>query len=73
MGGIPEMLENEETGWLFPAGNVDALAALLSRWADLGEAREGAGRAAYEVSREKHHPEKVLEATLDLYRKLLGK
>jgi glycosyltransferase involved in cell wall biosynthesis len=73
MGGIPEMLENEKTGWLFPAGNVDALAALLSRWASLGEARETAGRAAFEFARERHHPEQVLETTLDLYRKLLGK
>ncbi len=73
MGGIPEMLENEKTGWLFPAGNVDALAALLSRWAKLGEARESAGRAAYEVARERHHPVQVLETTLDLYRRLLGK
>ncbi len=73
MGGIPEMLENESTGWLFPAGNVEALAALLDRWADLGEARREAGELAYLRAREKHHPRLVLETTLELYRRLLGK
>ena len=73
MGGIPEMLENETTGWLYPAGNVDALAALLGRWANLGEERELCGRAAYDFARVRHHPEQVLETTLKLYRRLLGK
>ncbi len=73
MGGIPEMLENKSTGWLFPAGNVDALAALLDRWASHGEARQEAGERAYRWARQNHHPRQVLETTLDLYRRLLGK
>ena len=31
LGGIPELVDEERTGWLFEAANVDALAALLGR------------------------------------------
>ncbi len=73
LGGIPEMLEHERTGWLFPAGNENALAGLLDRWADMGPARGDAGRAAWEDARARFHPGDVLETTLGFYRKLLGK
>lgn len=73
LGGVPEMLEHGKTGWLFPAGNVDALASLLDRWSEMGLAREDAGRAAWEDARARFHPQDVLETTVGLYRKLLGK
>ncbi|WP_045227009.1 glycosyltransferase family 4 protein [Methyloterricola oryzae] len=30
IGGIPELIEHEETGWLFPSGSVEALAETLA-------------------------------------------
>jgi glycosyltransferase involved in cell wall biosynthesis len=31
LGGIPELVDEERTGWLFPAGDADALADVLRR------------------------------------------
>jgi glycosyltransferase involved in cell wall biosynthesis len=39
MAGIPELVREEETGVLFPAGDVEALAAALRRFAELPDAR----------------------------------
>jgi glycosyltransferase involved in cell wall biosynthesis len=39
IAGIPELVREEETGVLFPAGNVAALAAALDRFATLPDAR----------------------------------
>jgi glycosyltransferase involved in cell wall biosynthesis len=35
MAGIPELVREDETGILFPSGNVEALAAALRRFAEL--------------------------------------
>jgi glycosyltransferase involved in cell wall biosynthesis len=39
IAGIPELVREEETGVLFPSGEVDALAAALDRFATLPDAR----------------------------------
>jgi glycosyltransferase involved in cell wall biosynthesis len=39
IGGIPELVREEETGLLFPSGQVEALAAALDRFAALPDAR----------------------------------
>jgi glycosyltransferase involved in cell wall biosynthesis len=39
IAGIPELVREEETGVLFPAGDVAALAAALDRLANLPNAR----------------------------------
>jgi len=38
IGGIPELVREDETGVLFPSGDVEALAAALDRFATLPEA-----------------------------------
>ena len=73
MGGIPEILEDDGTGWLFPAGDVQALADRLLRWAELGSEREEYGRRAWQDARTRFHPTRVLETTIGYYRRLLGK
>jgi glycosyltransferase involved in cell wall biosynthesis len=39
IAGIPELVREEETGVLFPSGEVEALAAALDRFATLPDAR----------------------------------
>jgi len=39
VAGIPELVREEETGVLYPTGNVEALAAALTRFAELPDAR----------------------------------
>jgi glycosyltransferase involved in cell wall biosynthesis len=39
IGGVPELVREDETGLLFPSGEVEALAAALDRFAALPDAR----------------------------------
>ena len=39
IGGVPELVREDETGLLFPSGRVEALAAALDRFAALPDAR----------------------------------
>src|SRR5262249_5676454 len=39
IGGIPELVREDETGLLFPSGQVEMLAAALDRFATLPDAR----------------------------------
>jgi glycosyltransferase involved in cell wall biosynthesis len=49
IGGIPEMITEGETGWIFESGNVDALAATLQTATSApGSAMENMGRRARE-------------------------
>jgi glycosyltransferase involved in cell wall biosynthesis len=66
--GIPELIREDETGALFPTGDVAALAALLTRFAALPERRIAAmgatGRAWVEQD---FSPSVYLQRQLDLY------
>ena len=45
-GNMPELIHDGRDGWLFPAGDVEALAALLVRVLPDADARRRVGRAA---------------------------
>jgi glycosyltransferase involved in cell wall biosynthesis len=68
IGGIPELVDEGRTGWLFPAGDVDALAGLLGEVSATPDAtleamgREGRARVERDFSRSGY-----VEAMLDLY------
>ena len=66
--GIPELIRENETGALFPTGNVTALAALLTRFAALPDSRIAAMGAAGRAWVEKDFcPSVYLQRQLDLY------
>lgn len=68
IGGIPELIAPEETGWLFDSGGVGELADLLAR---LAAADDGiiaaAGRAARARAEARHTPAHYLAAMRDVY------
>jgi glycosyltransferase involved in cell wall biosynthesis len=74
IGGIPEMVRDGETGWLFDSGSAEGLAAALrdaygsspSRLEALG--RQGRRMVEVEFSRARY-----LESVLDIYQGVLGR
>lgn len=66
IGGAAEMVQNEESGILFPVGDLDALTAALSRLHDSGELRARLGAAAREYCIKSFGFERMVEQ----YRKL---
>ena len=71
IGGIPELVREDETGATCPAGDVDALAGQMRRFADLPDARlrsmGAAGRAWVETE---FSPDAYRTRLLDLYAEL---
>ena len=68
IGGIPELVREEETGVLYPTGDVAALADALTRFAELPDARIAAMGAAGRAWVERDFsPGVYIERQLDLY------
>jgi glycosyltransferase involved in cell wall biosynthesis len=71
VGGVPEIVADGQTGWLFEAGRVEQAAQILSRLMAAPESLQGAGQAARErVVREFSASKMVAEYRL-LYSNLL--
>ena len=71
VGGIPEIIQPPETGWLAPVGDHAALAAaIIEAWQQPQEAQK---RAAAGRSRVEQHfsADAMVEGTLTVYRDLL--
>ena len=68
IGGIPELIEEGETGWLFGSGQAAELRDVLSHVDSLSAERiSAAGKAAREVAERRHSPERYLNSMEDLY------
>ena len=68
IAGIPELVREEETGMLFPPGDVDALADVLARFAQSPDARIAAMGASARAWAERDFNARVyLDRQLDLY------
>jgi glycosyltransferase involved in cell wall biosynthesis len=71
IGGIPELIEEDRTGWLFEAGNADDLAMQLARVAAAPETLLGAmGREARARVERDFSRQRYVDAILALYRSL---
>ena len=69
--GIPHMVDDGITGLLAEAGDVDAFAAHLERLvADPALCRE-MGRRGQERAMREYHPDRVVDQTLEVYRRVL--
>jgi glycosyltransferase involved in cell wall biosynthesis len=71
IGGIPEMVKEDETGFLFESGDVDGLSELLNSVADMPDDRLSAmGKAAREYVTEKFTEQHYRTEMMALYRSL---
>ncbi|MDA1090273.1 MAG: glycosyltransferase family 4 protein [Proteobacteria bacterium] len=71
-GGAQETVIEGETGWLFPPGDVDALAALLDQVLNLSrEDRAALAEKAIANARENFSKQTMCDKTLDVYREIL--
>ncbi len=68
VSGVPEVVENDVTGLLVPPSDVQAFARALVRLASDGARREALGRAGRQRVRERFGLDRMVEATLDVYR-----
>ncbi|TMK35384.1 MAG: N-acetyl-alpha-D-glucosaminyl L-malate synthase BshA [Actinobacteria bacterium] len=70
VGGIPEVVEDAESGLLVPAGDVDALAKTLEALIHDTPRRRALGRAAQARARERFSAEVIVPRYEALYRRL---
>src|SRR2546425_349437 len=70
VGGIPEVVEDNESGLLVPAGNVAALATALEALVHDEPRRHALGRAAQARARERFSAEVIVPRYEALYRRL---
>jgi len=68
VGGVPDVILDGKTGLLVPVGDVEALAAAITRLRDDGEARARMGEAA----RARAYAEFTVEHMTDRYAKVLA-
>lgn len=72
-GGLPENIDNQVDGWVMPARNPQALAALLQEILQGRYDLAQMGRAARQKSEQRFGHEKFVKATEHVYRKALQK
>lgn len=72
VGGIPEMVEDGKTGFIFIPGDVDALSMYLERLLKFPLLAEQLGAQGKILALNRYHPDQVARQTVDVYRKLLS-
>ncbi|MCK4649022.1 glycosyltransferase [bacterium] len=73
VGGIPELIKNNQTGLLVPPADSKALARAMLELLENREKAERLGRNGRKLIEEKFSQEAMIEKTEDLYRELLKK
>ncbi len=67
VGGVPEIVTHERDGLLVPSGDIDALAAAITRLTSDPELRERLGRAARETVARRFSLDAAVEQLLGIY------
>ena len=73
VGGVSDVVDEGETGFLVPAGDTDALAAQLALLASDPECRETMGRLGRERALHRYAVERLVDDVDALYRELLAR
>jgi glycosyltransferase involved in cell wall biosynthesis len=73
IGGIPELISDGKTGFLFPPGDVEALSGLLWKIASDDVLLREIGRNAAEAAKKRFSPEKHYKAILQVYEEIMTK
>lgn len=72
VGGLPELVEDQQSGFVVPPNDPSALGTAISRLAENEEERVRMGKAARARIESEFSIEKTIEATFDLYGQLLS-
>ena len=72
VGGIPDMIDDGVTGFLFPSEDEAALAEKLLLLIRNDELSVLMGARARQAARPRHRPEHVAELTVNAYREILN-
>lgn len=71
VGGVPEVIINNETGILVPPRDIDVLADAIINLAQNAELRNKMGRQGYDFVKEKYSWEGSLDKMVNLYERLI--
>jgi len=71
VGGVPKLIDNGKTGFLFHSGDYVALGRRLSELADNAELRKKFGDAIYEKAKKNFSVEATTQTQLDIYEQIL--
>jgi glycosyltransferase involved in cell wall biosynthesis len=72
VGGVPELIQDGESGWLVPPRDVEALTARLSLLLGNSELRQSVGAAGWARVRDHFNASQMAKAFSRLYDELLG-
>jgi N-acetyl-alpha-D-glucosaminyl L-malate synthase BshA len=72
VGGLPELIEDGKTGFLFPVGDVEGMAQAALRLLRDPELRHAMARDARRIACEKYDQERVVDLYEELYRELIA-
>lgn len=72
VGGVPQLVEDGTTGFLYPYGEPHTLAFLIANLMEQPDMLTAVSQTAVRVSRERHDPERIARKTLDVYRQILS-
>lgn len=73
VGGIPEVIKNDHTGYLFPAGNVSKLVKSIETLLIDSKLRTEMGKHGREFVMDKYNWNKNVEDMISAYEKITGK
>ncbi|MFB0921325.1 MAG: polysaccharide pyruvyl transferase CsaB, partial [Oscillospiraceae bacterium] len=71
VGGVPMLIRDGETGYLFHAGDYESLGKRLSELAESPELRKRFGEALYEKAKREFSVEATTQRQLDIYAEVL--
>jgi glycosyltransferase involved in cell wall biosynthesis len=72
VGGIPEQLQHEVTGLMFPAGDVDRLSDSIARLISDSQLGLRMGKAAAGIASQRYHASAIAQATTAVYRSMIS-
>ena len=70
VGGIPEMIEDQRSGYLFQPGDVEALVRYLKTLIESPEKRKVLGEQFYERVKEKFSATQMAESHVEIYKQI---
>lgn len=72
VGGIPQLVDDGKTGWLYPYSEPHALAFKIMNLMGQKDFLEAVAKAEQEESHQRHDPKHLAETIFEIYKKILN-